>query len=134
MDLVAAAREVGYDVGIRGARGDGEAEAVSAAATGERVGEKAAVEDVGAGVAGNAVLDRVARAVDRCRASQHEVIDPTPERVGDARLRLVDAAVLLLDDDVADVVDDVRIVARGTAHRVRSGAAVDRVVARGADE
>ena len=94
----------------------------------------AAVERVVAAVAGDDVVEPVAGAVDVAAAGQGEVLDIGGERVADRRPHRVDAFADGFRDDVADVVDDIGVVAEAADHAVGAGAAVERVVAGAAGE
>ena len=128
MDLVGTAREVGDDVGVRRAGGDGEVEAVGARASGQRIDAELAVDCVGGVVARDHVVDVVAGAVDGA-GDEHEIVDPCWQDIRGRSARDVEAAVLYLDDDVAAVVDEIDIVASAAIHTVNARAAVERVVA-----
>src|SRR6478672_5291070 len=82
------------------------------------------VENVVAAVAGDDVGERVAGAGER------QVLDIVRQRVvGERRQDRVVALVGVLRHHVADVVDDIGVVAKAAGHRVGAGAAVEPVVA-----
>ena len=66
-----------------------------------RVGIVAAVERVAAGVAGDDVVQRVARAIDSCAAGQGQVLYVVAQGVGDARLHGVHAFAGVLRHHIA---------------------------------
>ena len=94
----------------------------------------AAVEDVVAAVAGEAVVEPIAGAVDIAGAGQDQVLDLVLEVVADRAVDDVGAAAGRLDDDVEAVVDEIGIVAAAADHGVAAGAAVEDVGARIAGE
>ena len=98
------------------------------------VGAAPAVETIGGGVADEAVGDAVAGGVD-CRGSgEGQILDIRRERVrGRGQDRVVTVAGEL-GDGVADVVDDVGVVAAATVHRIGADAAIEAIVAGAAPE
>ena len=58
------------------------------------------------------------------------MLDVGPEREIDARRDAVDAAAALLEDGVAEIVDDVAVAARAALQPIGPGAAVENVRAR----
>jgi hypothetical protein len=102
---------------------------VVAEAADHGVGAGAAIENVVAAVAGDRVGEAVAGAVDVAAAGQRQVLDIGADGVGDRRLHRVGARVEHLRHHVADVVDDIGVVAEAADHGVGAGAAVEDVVA-----
>src|SRR5205085_1942884 len=117
--------------------GDGvDGEAVVSGAAGELVRPRAAVQHViaraavdlvGAAVADDGVGEAVAGAVDRGASGQGQVLDLGCERVGNRGLDEVRAVARDLGDRVGGVVHGIGVVAAAADHRVRAGAAVDKV-------
>ena len=76
------------------------------------------------------LVECVARAVDRARPSQRQVLDVAygVDSIGkaeaDRRLNQVRAVAAGLVDHVARIVDHIGVVARATEHRVRTGTAI----------
>ena len=103
---------------------------VVARATEHRVRTGTAVQDVRGAIADKDVGEIVARAVDRCRSSQRQVLDVAygVDSIGkaetDRRLNQVRAVATGLVDHVARIVDHIGVVARATEHRVRTGTAI----------
>ncbi|CAF0856079.1 unnamed protein product [Rotaria sp. Silwood1] len=116
----------GLDDGVAGVVDD---VAVVARAAHHAVRARAAVQQVVAGVAGEHVVQRVAGAIQVGTAGQHEVLDVVDQHVADGRLHRVAALARVLGDEVADVVDDVGVVAGAAGHLVGTQAAVQHVVA-----
>ncbi len=109
---------------------------VVALAADQGVQARAADQLVVAVVADDDVVQRVADAVDVAGAGQGEVLDVGAEGVVHGGADGVDLAGqgAGLADHVADVVDDVNVVAQAADHQVGAGAAVQHVVAVGAPE
>ena len=122
---------------------------VVALSAGERVVARAAIEPVGAGATGDAVVaahaaqgraevvadddvvQRIAGAgsVAALAAHQCQVLDVVAERPVDRRINRVGAESGLLDDGVENVIDDIGVVTRAAGQHIGSGAAVQPVVA-----
>ena len=102
---------------------------VVAEAAGHGVSTGAAVERVVAAVAGDDVGIAIAGAVDVGAAGQGQVVDIGAERVADRRLHHVGAFAESLGDRIADIIDDVGVIAEAAGHGVSAGAAVEGVVA-----
>ena len=90
---------------------------------------RAAIEDVGGGIAGQGVGQFVAGEVHGGSAEQQGVFDIGRQAVADRGLDQIAAFVGQFDDFVTDVVDDVDIVVRATAEAVRPETAVQPVIA-----
>src|SRR4029453_2336861 len=103
-----------------------------------RVVTGAAVELVGAVVAGELVGDAVPGGVDGARAGEFDVLDARVggEINGDRRTDgvIAGAAAVQLVGLVADVVDDIDVIGGAPAQAVGAGAPVQRIVADAADE
>src|SRR5262249_49097231 len=119
IDVVAGAAD---ELVVAGAAVEG----VVAGAAGKRVVGGRAGHQVGVGAAGE---------VDRPGAGEGVVLD-VGDGVGEAELRpdLIGALARLFHDAVGGVVDDIDIVALAAGHRVRAGAAINRVIAVGTGE
>src|SRR5262249_46819085 len=78
--------------------------------------------------------EAVAGAGDVAAAGLRQVLDIGAEREVDAALDEVGALAGPLRDDVAEVVDDVGVVAGATLDAIRAGPAVENVGASGADD
>src|SRR5439155_254501 len=91
------------------------------------VGAGTAVDEVGAAVADDAVVQLVAGAGDVGAAGELQFLDIGRECVADAGLDCVVAGVGVFGHGVAGVVDDVGVVARTAGHRVGARLAVDEV-------
>ena len=100
---------------------------VVAGTAGHDVGTGAAVEDVVAAVAGEAVGERVAGAVDVGAAGEFQVFQVGANDVADRRADGVGTLVGQFRDQVAGAVDDVDIVADTAAQGVCARAAIERV-------
>ena len=105
------------------------------ASAGDIVVAAAALEEIGAGIAGDEVGEIVAGAVDVGRAGKRQVLDRAlgVDRIGktepDRQLNRVGAAAAALIDNVGNIIDNVKIVADVAVHIVGTKAAVDGVVA-----
>ena len=99
---------------------------VVAVAAEQAVGAAGAVQGIGGGVAGDDVAQPIAGAADR-RAGQRQVLDIGAEREIDARLDDIGATAAGLADLVAEVVDDIGVVAAAARQAVRAGSAIQRV-------
>ena len=88
-----------------------------------------AVQRIGLRVAREAVVAGVACAVERTGADDGQVLNVGSQRVRKDRVDLIDAAIGLLDHDVADMIDRVSIVAGATDHVVGICRTEDDVVA-----
>ena len=84
---------------------------------------------IDARVASEPVVLPIAVAIDRARAGEREVFEIGPQRQGDRREDRVDSAAGFLEDDVADIVDNVGIVAEAADQVVGTETAVENVVA-----
>ncbi|VVO19494.1 hypothetical protein PS718_04097 [Pseudomonas fluorescens] len=102
---------------------------VVAGATCQYVGAEAAVEDVVARVAKYLVVQCVAGTVEISTALQCQVLDIIGQGVVDRCVNRVDLPwrAIGLDDHIADIVDDVDIVASTTGHGVRARHAIEQV-------
>ena len=98
----------------------------------ENVIPPAAVEDVVARVSVDRVVQTIARAVDIGASVKIQVLEVGTQCVADGRHDQVDAFAVLLDDLVADIVDEIGVVACATNHHVGACAATEDVVARAA--
>ena len=102
---------------------------VVAGAAVERVAADAAVEGVVLGSAGDDVVERVAGAGECCRAGIDQVLEVGTKRVGGGRrLHSISAGADAFGDHIADVVDDVGVVACAADEGVGTRAAVQRVI------
>ena len=106
---------------------------VGAGATVERIVAAETNEHVGGCTAGDDVGVVVADA-DESRARQGQVLDIGAERVVDRRLHRVGALADGFRHHVADIIDDIGVVARSTRQGVVAGPAVERIVAVTAEE
>ena len=102
---------------------------VVARTTRHGVGTCTAIEDVVAAVADQAVVQRIASGVDVGAACEAEVFNVRAQHKADRRLHAVCAFAHLLDRGVAEVVNDVGVVAHAAAHAVGTQTTVDHVVA-----
>ena len=76
------------------------------------------------------VVERVAGAGEAAAAGEAQLLDIGAERIsGERGADLVGALARILDHAVADIVDEIDVVAGAAAHRVGAGAAVELVVA-----
>ena len=107
---------------------------VGARASDQRVGAGPAVEHVRRGIAGDDIVEPVARAVDGGGSRQRKVFKVGPQRVADRGLHRVGAFIQVLGDDIARVVQHVGVVAEASGHDIGSGAPVQPVVGRVAGE
>ena len=107
---------------------------VVAGAAHHGVGAGAAIEGVVAAVAGEDVGVAVAGAVEVGGPGQGEVLDVGAEREAHRRLHQVGAFVGIFGHHVADVVDQIGVVAGTAQHGVGARAAVEDIVAAAADE
>ena len=100
---------------------------VIARAARHRVRTRATVQQVAAGVAGQAVVQFVAGAAKVGAAGEHEVLDVRRQRVAHRAANRVAAFASVLDDLVARVVHPIGVVAIAAQQGVRAGSAVDGV-------
>ncbi len=109
---------------------------VVASAADHDVGAGTAVEDVVTRVAGDAVVQGVAGAIEIGGAEQVQPLDVGAQGVVDRAVDGVDfrGRGVCLDDHVADVVDVIAVVAGAANHGVRTTHAVKHVVQRVTDE
>lgn len=98
------------------------------------VGAPFPVERVGPRIAGDGVVERVARSVAVGGPGQRQLLDVGTERVCDRRFDRVGAAAHRLRHLVAGIVDDVGVVAGATLHDVGALAAVQQIIAVAPDE
>ena len=98
---------------------------IVAEAAGHDVAAAAAVERVGARIAGEDVGDGVAGAFDIAGAGEDEPFEVRAESVVQRGLDGVGALAGELDRDVAGIVDDIGVVAEAAGHGVGAGAAVE---------
>ena len=84
---------------------------------------------VGRAIADEHVVQRIARAIDRARAGQGQVLDVGRERVTYAGFNQISPFTRILDDHIADVVHQISIIAQAANQHIGVGAAVQRVVA-----
>src|SRR5262245_6562755 len=108
-------------------------ERVIAAAAREYVAAARAVENIGRAIAGQRVGECVAGAVGG-GPKQDQLFEIGTERVVDRRFYAVDARASGFRNLIADLVDDIDVVAVAAGHPIRAGVAVQRVVAVAADE
>ena len=87
----------------------------------------AAGQHVQAAVAGQAVPERIAGAVDGGTAPQHQVLDIVADRIGDRAADVIGAFVGLLDHLIAGILHHVRIVAGAARQDVDACVVVDRI-------
>ena len=92
-----------------------------------RVVARTAVEDVGTGIAGQRVVELIARAVDGPGPRQGEVLDFVPQRVADAALDEVGSLSIEFRHDIACRIDHVGVVAGSAQHGVVASAAAQGV-------
>ena len=122
---------------VEGIVGVGAVERVVAAAALESVGALQAGEPVGGAIADDDVVVGAAGAVDGGGAGKGEVLDALGEDEGHRAFDTVVEAgaeiVKLLVDPIADIVDDVDVIAGAAVHGVGAGAAIEAVVCRGAE-
>ena len=99
------------------------------AAAAHGVGAGAAVEEVVAGVAEDRVRQSVAEALQVGAALQDQVLHVRRQRVVDRGENRVVALGRVLDHHVADIVDDIGVVAGTADHGVGADAAIEDVAA-----
>ena len=80
-------------------------------------------------VATHRVAKRIAGAVDGGRSRQGQVFEIAGERIGNDALHGIDAFIGLLNDYIVGVIDHVGVIARTARHEIRTGAAVNRIIA-----
>ena len=102
-------------------------EQVAALVAGQAVVTRQAKEPVVAGVADKNVVQLVAGGVNVRRAGQGHVFHIGGEGVAHRREHGIGVRIGGLDYHVADVIDDIAVVAGTTRHTVRAGAAVNKV-------
>ena len=102
---------------------------IVAGAADHRVRPGGAIQHIGRPVAGDNVIERIARPVDRHQADQRQILDIAAERVTDRGLHHIDALPRQFDHGVPGIVDHIAVIARATRHPVRAEAAVEHVVA-----
>ncbi len=85
----------------------------------------AAREDVGAGIAGENVVQSVTGTVDIAAADEGQILDIGQERVSNRGLDGVSASAEQFGDHVGDVVDEIGIVASTAEQRIGAEAAVE---------
>ena len=86
-------------------------------------------QHIDAAVAGDDVVERVAGTVDVRAARERQVLDVVGQGVADAGLDRVGAFALVLDHQVACVVDNIGVVAGAALQGIGAGTAVQHVVA-----
>ena len=97
---------------------------VDAGAADERVVPGGAVEKVRLAVTDQVIVESVTVALDR-RSEQLEGLDVRAERVVEGGVDIIVSLVLVLDDDVADIVDVIGVLAEAADQRVDAGAAIE---------
>ena len=126
--------EVGDQVDIARAQRGGEGEAVRTAPAVQIVDASAAVDHIGAVIAGHVIVELVAGQVDRggggvVDGAQHLDRKSRDERVIGARVEDVEALAGKFDDDVVHV-GEIAVVALAAPQDIRAAAAMERVRAR----
>src|SRR5262249_32648237 len=99
---------------------------------GERVVAGVTEEEAPSGAGGDLVGKIVALAPDV--GGERQILDVVRERVGDRGIDLVGSLARILDDDVAEAVDDIGVVARAAGRLVVAALAVEGVGGGVADE
>ena len=106
---------------------------IVAQAASQGVGAAAAIENIGALVAVDAIVRRVAGAVDVAAAGERQIFQADAQRIRDRAVDTVDAGAGF-DDAVAGVVDHVEVVAAAAGEGVGAAAAIEGVVAAAAGD
>ncbi len=94
----------------------------------EYVVARVAGEGVGRAIARQGIVQLVACAGEAGTAGQNQIFDVAAEGVIDARVDRIDTFARILRDHIADIVHQVRVIARAAGHRIGAGRSIEGVV------